>query len=152
METLERILAEHPFFDALDPAYEAAGGMCVQCALQAGDVHLQAGRRGQPVLPDSAGKVALEVLRTAAPADHRRDAGEGDILGWSWLLPPYQWKFHARAVETSRAIALDGKCLRTKCEENHDLGYEVLKRFVQIMESGSRRPVCSYWTFMPSRR
>jgi CRP-like cAMP-binding protein len=40
----------------------------------------------------------------------------------------------ARAVEPTRAIALDGKCLRTKCEENHDLGYELLKRFVHIVE------------------
>ena len=60
------------------------------------------------------------------------DAGE--ILGWSWLLPPYQWKFNARAMESIRAIALDGKCLRTKCEENHDLGYELLKRFAQVIE------------------
>jgi CRP-like cAMP-binding protein len=59
--------------------------------------------------------------------------GEGEILGWSWLLPPYHWKFHARATEAVRAIALDGKCLRTKCEQNHDLGYELLKRFSQIM-------------------
>jgi CRP/FNR family transcriptional regulator, cyclic AMP receptor protein len=43
-------------------------------------------------------------------------------------------KFDARANDSVRAIALDGKCLRTKCEENHDLGYEVLKRFAQIME------------------
>ena len=60
--------------------------------------------------------------------------GEGEILGWSWLLPPYLWRFHAHAVESTRAIALDGKCLRTKCEQNHDLGYEMLKRFAQIME------------------
>ena len=59
---------------------------------------------------------------------------EGEILGWSWLLPPYQWRCHAHAIETVRAIALDGKCLRTKCEQNHDLGYEILKRFAQIME------------------
>jgi CRP-like cAMP-binding protein len=60
--------------------------------------------------------------------------GEGEILGWSWLLPPYQWKLHAHALEPTRAIALDGKCLRAKCEQNHDLGYEILKRFAQIME------------------
>ena len=57
----------------------------------------------------------------------------GEILGWSWLLPPFQWKFHARAAEDTRAIALDGKCLRIKCEENHDL-VQILKRFAQIME------------------
>ena len=44
------------------------------------------------------------------------------------------WSFSARAVELTRAIALDGKCLRAKCEENHDLGYELLKRFARILE------------------
>ena len=52
-------------------------------------------------------------------------------MGWSWLLPPYTWRFCARAVEATRAIALDAKCLRAKCEQNHDLGYELLKRFSQ---------------------
>jgi hypothetical protein len=60
--------------------------------------------------------------------------GEGEILGWSWLIPPYNWHFDARAVELTRAIALDGKCLRNKCEQDHDLGYELLKRFAHIME------------------
>jgi len=58
----------------------------------------------------------------------------GDVLGWSWLLEPFRWRFDARAVDEVRAIALDGKCLRTKCEENHDMGYEVLKRFAGIIE------------------
>jgi len=58
---------------------------------------------------------------------------EGDILGWSWLIPPYLWRFDARIVEPTRAIALDGKCLRMKCDENHDLGYELLKRFAHIV-------------------
>jgi hypothetical protein len=40
----------------------------------------------------------------------------------------------ARAVELTRAIALDGKCLREKCEKDHDLGYELLKRFSNIIE------------------
>jgi len=57
-----------------------------------------------------------------------------DILGWSWLVAPYYWRFDARAMEVTRAIALDGKCLRSKCEENHDLGYNLLKRFVAIVE------------------
>jgi CRP/FNR family transcriptional regulator, cyclic AMP receptor protein len=78
--------------------------------------------------------VALEIF----PPQHKpiivETLGVGEILGWSWLLPPFVWKFHAHAVKDVRAIALDGKCLRRKCEENHDLGYEVLKRFAQIME------------------
>jgi hypothetical protein len=62
-----------------------------------------------------------------------RSREEGEVLGWSWLVPPYRWHFDARAVELTRAIALDGKCLREKCETDHDLGYEVMKRFALII-------------------
>ncbi len=56
------------------------------------------------------------------------------MLGWSWLIPPYHWHFDAKAVEPTRAIALDARCMRTKCEKDHDLGYELMKRFAQIIE------------------
>jgi CRP-like cAMP-binding protein len=58
---------------------------------------------------------------------------KGEILGWSWLIPPHTWHFDARALEPIRALAIDGKCLRAKCEANHDLGYELLKRVSSIM-------------------
>jgi CRP/FNR family cyclic AMP-dependent transcriptional regulator len=57
----------------------------------------------------------------------------GEVLGWSWLFPPYRWHFSARVVEPTRAIALDGVCLRSKGEADHDLGYELVKRVAQIM-------------------
>jgi hypothetical protein len=56
--------------------------------------------------------------------------GEGEILGVSWLVPPYRWDFDARAVGLVRAVAFDAACLRGKCEADHDLGYELMKRFV----------------------
>ena len=59
--------------------------------------------------------------------------GEGDILGWSWLTFPYRWHFDARALRPTRALSFDGKCLREKCEEDHDLGYEILKRFANVV-------------------
>jgi len=80
------------------------------------------------------GKAAVEVSAPQHKPIIISTLGVGEILGWSWLVAPFQWKFQARAMEDMRAISLDGKCLRTKCEENHDLGYEVLKRFAQIME------------------
>jgi CRP/FNR family transcriptional regulator, cyclic AMP receptor protein len=59
--------------------------------------------------------------------------GVGEVLGWSWLFPPYRWLFDARTIELTRAIALDGKCLRAKCDEDHHLGYEMVKRFAQVI-------------------
>jgi CRP/FNR family transcriptional regulator, cyclic AMP receptor protein len=135
METLERIIAEHPFFAGLDNGFTK---LMVGCAsnvrFNAGTYILKEGDPANTFYLIREGKVAVEVLAPQHKPIIVSTLGVGEILGWSWLLPPFQWKFHARAVEDTRAIALDGKCLRTKCEENHDLGYEVLKRFAQIME------------------
>lgn len=135
METLERIIAEHPFFAGLDHGFTK---LMVGCAA---NVHFKAGtyifKEGDPANTFyliREGKAAVEVFAPQHKPIIISTLGVGEILGWSWLLPPFQWKFQARAVEDTRSIALDGKCLRTKCEENHDLGYEVLKRFAQIME------------------
>jgi hypothetical protein len=57
----------------------------------------------------------------------------GEPVGVSWLIPPYKWTFDARASELVRAIAIDANCLRQKCEADHDLGYEVMKRFMTIL-------------------
>jgi len=79
------------------------------------------------------GKVALEIYTPERGSITIQTLGAGEILGWSWLVPPYYWRMDARAIELTRAIALDGKCLRGKCESDHDLGYELLKRFSQVM-------------------
>jgi CRP/FNR family transcriptional regulator, cyclic AMP receptor protein len=49
------------------------------------------------------------------------------------LVPPYQWRFDTRAVESTLAYALDGKCLRGKCEDDPRLGCELLKRVAAVV-------------------
>ncbi len=135
METLERIIAAHPFFAGLESYYL---GLLVGCAsnvrFEPGPYLFREGGEANEFYLIRAGKVALEVFAPQRKPIIVRTMGEGDVLGWSWLLPPYQWRFHARAVEDTRAFALDGKCLRGKCEQNHDLGYELLKRFARVIE------------------
>jgi CRP-like cAMP-binding protein len=79
------------------------------------------------------GKVSIQLMTPNKGPVIIQTLHEGDILGWSWLVPPFTWHFDAKAIELTRMIALDGKCLRAKCEEDHDLGYELLKRFADIM-------------------
>ena len=69
-----------------------------------------------------------KIFSTEQKLQKIQTLGAGDILGWSWLLPPYVWHFAARAAVNSKVIALNAKYLRAKCEEDKDLGYEVLKR------------------------
>lgn len=134
METLERIIAEHPFFEGLDATYT---GLLTGCAsnvrFSAGTYLFKEGEEANQLYLIRAGKVALEIFAAQKHPLTVETLEQGDVLGWSWLVPPYVWNFHGRALLETRAIALDGKCLRTKCEQNHDLGYEFLKRFAQLM-------------------
>jgi hypothetical protein len=56
-----------------------------------------------------------------------------DVLGWSWLFPTYRWHFDARVLQPVRAIAFDGACLRQKAVDDHELGYELMRRFAQVI-------------------
>jgi len=80
------------------------------------------------------GRVALDAHAPDRGALVVATLRDGDILGWSWLFPPYRWHFGARAVADTAAIALDGACLRDKCEENNALGYRLMKVFARISQ------------------
>jgi hypothetical protein len=56
-------------------------------------------------------------------------------LGWSWLFPPYRWKFSAKTIDPTRAFAIDGQSLRGEAEQDPVLGYELLKRFARVVET-----------------
>ena len=134
METLERILAAHPFFEGLAPEHLA---LLVGCAtnvrFDAGAFLFRTGEEANRFFLLREGTVALEAAAPGRQPVVAQTLGAGEILGWSWLVPPYHWVFDARALAPTRAIALDGKCLRTKCEADHDLGYELLKRTAHIL-------------------
>jgi CRP-like cAMP-binding protein len=135
METLEPVLAEHPFLKGLDSRHlKLIVGCASNVRFDPGQFLFREGEEANQFYIIRHGKVAVDVFGAARGSITIQTIGEGEVLGWSWLIPPYQWHFDARAVELTRAIALDGKCLRTKCEEDHDLGYELLKRFSHIIE------------------
>jgi CRP-like cAMP-binding protein len=130
METLERILAEHPFLAGLaSDQIKLLVGCASNVAFKAGEFIFREGDNADAFYFIRHGKAVIEtyVPQKGPIAIQTREAGE--VMGWSWMVPPYRWRFDARAVELTRAIALDGKCLRDKCETDHDLGYELMKRF-----------------------
>lgn len=57
----------------------------------------------------------------------------GDLVGWSWILPPYTWAFDVEVVEPTRAIVIDAACLRNKCESDNAFGYRLLRRFAGVI-------------------
>jgi len=134
MENLERILTEHPFLAGMDPKHiKTLVGCASNVSFKEGEYIFKEGIAADSFYFIRHGRVQIEthIPQKGAIVIRSREAGE--ILGWSWLVPPYKWHFDARALEVTLAIALDGKCLREKCEDDHDLGYEIMKRFNLII-------------------
>ncbi len=134
METLERFLSDHPFFHNFQQRHL---GLIVGCAsnvrFDANQLIFREGEKANTFYLIRRGKVALQVVSERRGPITVLTLGEGEILGWSWLAPPYQWRFTARTLEPTQVFAFDGECLRVKAEEDHDLGYELLKRFVGVI-------------------
>ena len=135
METLERVLREHPFLnDFPDRHLELVVGCASNVRLEAGQIIFHEGEEANTFYLIRQGKVALQIFSERRGPLTILTLGEGEILGWSWLFPPYRWKFSARTLEPTRVFAIDGQCLRGKAEQDHELGYELLKRFAYVVE------------------
>jgi CRP-like cAMP-binding protein len=59
--------------------------------------------------------------------------GPGQVLGWSWLVPPHAWQFDCQAAEPVRGLSFDAEWLREKCEQDHELGYHLLRHLVTVV-------------------
>ena len=79
------------------------------------------------------GSVAVETFVPARGPMMIETVEPGEVLGWSWLFPPFRWHFDARALTVVRATAIDGACLRGKCDADPALGYDLMSRFAQVL-------------------
>ena len=134
MDTIDDLLSRHPFFTGLKPEYLALIAGCGQNVHFApGAYLLREGGTADQFFAIRGGSVAVETYVPSRGAVTLQTLGEGEILGWSWLFPPYVWQFDARAREEVRATAFDGACLRTKCDADPALGYELMKRLARLV-------------------
>ncbi len=134
MKEIEDILREHPFF-ADFPAEQSrlVAGCARNHRFDAGQYLFREGEAANEFFLIRHGRVAVEIVAPGHAPIVFSMLGESEIVGASWLVPPYRWNFDARAVELTRAIGIDAACLRGKCEADHHLGYAMMKRFVPIL-------------------
>lgn len=134
IENLERIIGSHPFFAGLGPEFTRLVCGCTRNVTFApGDYLLREGQDANEFYLLRAGRVAIEVAAAGRGILPLMTAGEGEIVGLSWLIPPYRWRHDARALTQVRALGIDACCLRDKCDSDHHLGYELMKRVVPVL-------------------
>jgi CRP/FNR family cyclic AMP-dependent transcriptional regulator len=133
-ESIEAIMAVHPFLDGTSPHQRRILTDCAMVSTFApGELIFREGDPANRFYLVHRGKVALETHVRERGTVLIQHIGAGDILGWSWLFPPYYWHFDARAVEPTEAVFFYGTPLRDECEADHDLGYELMKRITAVI-------------------
>jgi CRP-like cAMP-binding protein len=134
MEPVKKTLAQHPFLAGLDRRYlTQLNELASSRSFQDQQKIFEEGFPANACFLICKGKVGIETALMGCGDIVIQTLGPGEVLGWSWLLPPYQYHYSARALEPTQAIALDGKALRELCEQDHDLGYELMKRFAMVI-------------------
>jgi CRP/FNR family transcriptional regulator, cyclic AMP receptor protein len=134
MQTIEELLSSHPFFAGLDAdAMRLIAGCASNVYFAAGEFIFDEGAEANRFYVIRRGRVALEIHSPTRGPLVIDSMEQGEVLGWSWLVPPYRYFGDARAVTPVSATALDGACLRGKCEANPELGYQLLKRVTTVM-------------------
>jgi len=134
IKTIDALLAEHPFFTGLPAEYlQLIAGCATNVQFAPGESIFREGQPADRFYLLRFGRATVEAFTPGRGAMTLQTVQAGDVLGWSWLLPPYRWQHDARAIEVTRAFAFDGACLRGKCEQDTRLGYELMQRFAQLI-------------------
>jgi CRP-like cAMP-binding protein len=135
VRTIADELPAHPFFRGLDSdALAMLAGCAVNAQARPGEYLFREGDPADSFFVLREGRVALE-MRLPTGAAILDTAEQGEVLGWSWLVPPYRWTFDGRAVEHVRVVRFDGACLREKCAADPELGYALTQRIVRVMSA-----------------
>jgi CRP/FNR family cyclic AMP-dependent transcriptional regulator len=130
MRALDDLISGSPVFAGLAPRHLALVTGCARLEhVDAGAVLFREGGPADRFFLVRKGAVALEIAAPGHDALVIETLHEGDVAGWSWLFEPHRWQFDGRATVPTSLIAFDGACLRGKCDDDHELGYQLMRRF-----------------------
>jgi|ERR1043166_1097041 CRP-like cAMP-binding protein len=143
---LVELIAAHPFFRDLAPRQiELLTDAAMLKEFSKGEVIFKEGDPANRFYIIQSGEVDLLSDGAEGTAVSVERIGKGDVLGWSWLFPPYYWHFDAVAATDTKAIFFYGTWLRESCERDHDFGYAMLKRMsavvIQRLQAARKRLV-----------
>jgi CRP/FNR family transcriptional regulator, cyclic AMP receptor protein len=142
----EGCLKPHPFLDGCSREFlNHLEEFSMEATFAPGEIILREGDYADRFYLICQGKVALETGTNGNPRITLQILGPGELLGWSWLYPPFEWHFSARALEPCGVIVLNGASLLIRAEEDLVFGCELFKRIgkqvIQRLQSTRKRLV-----------
>ena len=148
-QSITEYLSTHEFFSELSVDFMKL--LCESVStleIKKGQVLFRQGERADKFYIVRTGRIAVQIPAIMGPTLEVQTLGTDQILGWSWLISPYQWHFQAKAEEDSKLLEFDGTAILARCEQEPKFGYELLKRFAALMSErldASRQKMMDEW-------
>lgn len=134
IKKIAELLSAHPLFEGFDSdTMEFLAGCAENKAYRKGEYIFKTGEPADKFYILRSGDVALEMQIPGRARLTVQSLHTDQLIGASWMLPPFTWRLDARAMTNIRVTRVDAACLRDKCDENHELGYTIMKRFLPII-------------------
>ena len=127
-------LEQHPFTEGLAPEFlRELSGHTRERRFETEEAIVREGDPAEEFFLVFEGKVALEVVVPDRPRRTIQTIGPGEVLGWSWLIPPRRWRLDARAMKRTRVLSVEAEALRRAMEERPADGYRFLLRLLPVI-------------------
>ena len=136
MKNIDLVLAKHPFFYGISEEFIPDLAILADVVtFEPGDVLFKEGDAADKFYLIIKGKIAIQTAVSYNDAITIQTVEDGEIVGWSWIVKPYKYKFGARVVEKTEMIVFNAEKLRTECEMDAELGFEIMKLLVQAVST-----------------
>ena len=133
IQTITETLSALPFFDGMSREHlEFIAGCASNVRIPEREFVLRQSYPANRFYLIRSGEISLE-LQEANRTLQIATVGPGDMIGWSWLIPPYTWHYDGRALTDAALVGFDAECVRRKCDSDPRFGYDMFKRFTGLM-------------------
>ena len=128
------VLAAQPFLRGMPPAQlRGLAALCEHVTVAAGRRLFEEGAAADRFWIIDAGQVTLDASVPGRGRVVIETLGRSDVVGLSWMQPPYQWRFGAVAKQPTQAFTFDALAVRKACDADPLLGYELSRRFSAVV-------------------
>lgn len=137
MTDLGQRLRRHPFVDSMSDDHISTLEGCglSYLSFEPGDKLVREGKLAEACFLLDRGDVGLEMYVDRAESRTLQVVHAGEIVGWSWLLPPHLGAYDATALTPVTAMRIDAELLRDAMERDRAFGYEMLVRVCRVAVS-----------------
>jgi CRP-like cAMP-binding protein len=132
--SIRTLIAQQPFFKGFDARhFQLFADLALERNFEPGEAIVEEGSPANRFYLILEGKVVLGAELEERGIVAVQTLGPGDDVGWSWLFPPYYMHLSARTLSPTMTIFFHAAPLRERCEQDHELGYQLMKRITEVI-------------------